>query len=172
MATLQQIRSKGPLLVIAVGLALFAFIAGDAWQVLQPHQSQDVGEVNGESLSAQDYQTMVEEYKLDDAEIVLTAYGTVGRIVKSSVDLLREKGIKAGLIRPITVYPFPKDAFKKVGEMANVKEIVTVELSTGQYIEDVKLYTECRKPVKFYGRSGGNVMSPEDVVEFVLKEVK
>ncbi len=62
MATLQQIRSKGPLLVIAVGLALFAFIAGDAWQVLQPHQSQDVGEVNGESLSAQDYQTMVEEY--------------------------------------------------------------------------------------------------------------
>ena len=117
-------------------------------------------------------ETMVEEYKLDDAEIVLTAYGTVGRIVKSSVDLLREKGIKAGLIRPITVYPFPKDAFKKVGEMANVKEIVTVELSTGQYIEDVKLYTECRKPVKFYGRSGGNVMSPEDVVEFVLKEVK
>lgn len=117
-------------------------------------------------------ETMVEEYKLDDAEIVLTAYGTVGRIVKSSVDLLREKGIKAGLIRPITVYPFPKDAFKRVGEMPGVKEIVTVELSTGQYIEDVKLYTECRKPVKFYGRSGGNVMSPEDVVDFVLKEVK
>ena len=62
MATLQKIRSKGPLLVIAVGLALFAFIAGDAWQVIQPHQSQDVGEVNGESLSAQDYQVMLEEY--------------------------------------------------------------------------------------------------------------
>ena len=62
MATLQNIRSKGPLLVIAVGLALFAFIAGDAWQVLQPHQSQDVGEVNGEALSVQDYQTMVNEY--------------------------------------------------------------------------------------------------------------
>ena len=62
MATLQKIRSKGPLLVIAVGLALFAFIAGDAWQVIQPHQSQDVGEINGESLSAQDYQTLLEEY--------------------------------------------------------------------------------------------------------------
>ena len=62
MATLQNIRSKGPLLVIAVGLALFAFIAGDAWRVLQPHQSQDVGEVNGEVLSAQDYQSLVEEY--------------------------------------------------------------------------------------------------------------
>lgn len=62
MATLQKIRSKGPLLVGAVGLALFAFIAGDAWRVLQPHQSQDVGEVGGESLSARDYQAMVEEY--------------------------------------------------------------------------------------------------------------
>ena len=62
MATLQNIRSKGPLLVIVIGLALFAFIAGDAWKVLQPHQSQDVGEVNGETVSAQDYQAMVEEY--------------------------------------------------------------------------------------------------------------
>lgn len=62
MATLQNIRSKGPLLVIVIGLALFAFIAGDAWKVLQPHQSQDVGEVNGESISAQDFQALVEEY--------------------------------------------------------------------------------------------------------------
>ncbi len=62
MATLQNIRSKGPLLVIVIGLALFAFIAGDAWKVLQPHQSQNAGEVNGEALSARDYQTMVEEY--------------------------------------------------------------------------------------------------------------
>lgn len=62
MATLQNIRSKGPLLVIVIGLALFAFIAGDAWKVLQPHQTQDVGEVDGETLSAQDYQALVEEY--------------------------------------------------------------------------------------------------------------
>ena len=56
MATLQNIRSKGPLLVIVIGLALFAFIAGDAWKVLQPHQTRDVGEVNEESISAQDFQ--------------------------------------------------------------------------------------------------------------------
>ena len=62
MATLQKIRSKGPLLIIVIGLALFAFIAGDAWKVLQPHQTQDVGEVNGTTLSAQEYQAMVEEY--------------------------------------------------------------------------------------------------------------
>ncbi|MDR0961400.1 MAG: SurA N-terminal domain-containing protein [Mediterranea sp.] len=62
MATLQKIRSKGPLLLVVIGLALIAFIAGDAWKVLQPHQTQDVGEVNGESLSAQEYQQLVEEY--------------------------------------------------------------------------------------------------------------
>ena len=62
MATLQNIRSKGPLLVAVIGLALFAFIAGDAWKAIQPHQSQDIGEVNGNSLSAQDYQALVEEY--------------------------------------------------------------------------------------------------------------
>ena len=62
MATLQNIRSKGPLLVVVIGLALFAFIAGDAWKVLQPHQSQDVGEVNGSVISAQEYQALVEEY--------------------------------------------------------------------------------------------------------------
>ncbi|KAA6335353.1 hypothetical protein EZS27_016407 [termite gut metagenome] len=62
MATLQNIRTKGPLLVIVIGLALFAFIAGDAWKVVRPHQSQDAGEVNGEALSVQEYQTMVEEY--------------------------------------------------------------------------------------------------------------
>ena len=56
MATLQNIRSKGPLLVIVIGLALFAFIAGDAWKVMQPHQAHDVGEVNGDALSAQEYQ--------------------------------------------------------------------------------------------------------------------
>lgn len=62
MATLQKIRSKGPLLVIVIGLALFAFIAGDAWKIFQPHQSHDVGEVNGDAISAQDYQRLVEEY--------------------------------------------------------------------------------------------------------------
>ena len=73
MATLQKIRSKGPLLVVVIGLALFAFIAGDAWKVLQPHQGkQDVGEINGESLSAQEYQKMLDEY----TDIVKFSSGT------------------------------------------------------------------------------------------------
>ncbi|MBR5194489.1 MAG: SurA N-terminal domain-containing protein, partial [Bacteroidaceae bacterium] len=72
MATLQTIRSKGPLLVIVIGLALFAFIAGDAWKAIQPHQGrQDVGEVNGKAISAQEYQTLVDEY----AEVIKMMQG-------------------------------------------------------------------------------------------------
>ena len=62
MATLQKIRSKGPLLVIVIGLALFAFIAGDAWKIMQPHQSHDAGEINGDAISVQEYQALIEEY--------------------------------------------------------------------------------------------------------------
>ena len=72
MATLQTIRSKGPLLVIVIGLALFAFIAGDAWKAIQPHQGrQDIGEVNGKAISAQEYQTLVDEY----AEVIKMMQG-------------------------------------------------------------------------------------------------
>ena len=115
-------------------------------------------------------ETMYEDYFTDDAEIVITAYGTVARIAKSAVDLLRAKGIKAGLFRPITLYPFPKDALGALAAQASVKEFVTVELSMGQYVEDVKLVVEGRKPVRFFNRTGGNVMAPEDIVEFVEKE--
>lgn len=117
-------------------------------------------------------EALCEDYLVDDAELIITAYGTVARIAKSAVDILREKGVKAGLVRPITLYPFPKANFDRVMDMAGVKEVVAVELSMGQYVEDIRLVSAGRKPVKFYGRSGGNVMSPEDIVDFVLKEVE
>ena len=117
-------------------------------------------------------EVMCEDYLTEDAEIIITAYGTVARIAKSAVDVLRENGIKAGLVRPITLYPFPKANFARTMENPCVKEVVAVELSMGQYVEDVRLVAEGKKPVKLYGRSGGNVMSPEDIVDFVLKEVK
>ncbi len=115
-------------------------------------------------------ETLFEEYMTDDAEIVLTAYGTVARIAKSAVHMLREKGIKAGLLRPITLYPFPSDAFLKTAQKDSVKKFVCMELSSGQMIEDVKLATHMLKPVEFFGRNGGNVMTPEDIVEFITKE--
>ncbi|MDD6361555.1 MAG: 3-methyl-2-oxobutanoate dehydrogenase subunit VorB [Christensenellaceae bacterium] len=116
-------------------------------------------------------ETKYEEYLCDDAEIVLTAYGTVARIAKSAVNILRENGIKAGLLRPITLYPFPSEAFLKVASRPSVRRFVCSELSMGQMIEDVKLAVEGKKPVDFYGRTGGNVMTPEDIVEFVGTEV-
>ncbi|MBO4540222.1 MAG: 3-methyl-2-oxobutanoate dehydrogenase subunit VorB [Clostridia bacterium] len=115
-------------------------------------------------------ETLFEEYMTDDAEIVLTAYGTVARIAKSAVHMLREKGIKAGLLRPITLYPFPSDVFLKTAKKDSVKKFVCMELSSGQMIEDVKLATHMLKPVEFFGRNGGNVMTPEDIVEFITKE--
>lgn len=115
-------------------------------------------------------ETAFESYLTDDAEIIITAYGSVARIAKSSVQMLRAKGIKAGLVRPITLYPFPTAEYKRVANLDNVKKFVTVELSMGQMIEDVRLATECKKPVLFYGRTGGNIMTPEDIVDFVLKE--
>lgn len=114
-------------------------------------------------------ETLCEEYMTDDAEIVLTAYGTVGRIAKSSVKLLREKGIKAGLIRPITLYPFPDEVYAKVANNGVCKSMLCVELSMGQMIEDVKLSVNGKVPVEFYGRVGGNVMTAEDIVKKVME---
>ncbi|MDR3216950.1 MAG: 3-methyl-2-oxobutanoate dehydrogenase subunit VorB [Clostridiaceae bacterium] len=114
-------------------------------------------------------ETMVEEYRVSDAEVIITAYGTVARIAKSTVDILRAAGVKAGLIRPITLYPFPSATYRAAAKKRSVKEFITVELSMGQMVEDVRLAVNGKKPVKFYGRSGGNVMTPEDIARFVTE---
>ena len=98
-----------------------------------------------------------EMYHTEDAELVFVAYGTVSRIVKTTVDQLREEGYKVCLIRPKTLWPFPKEAFKQI---PNAKNLLVVEMSLGQMIDDVKLASECKLPVEFYGRSGGMIPSP------------
>ncbi len=113
-------------------------------------------------------ETRCETYLCEDAEIVLTAYGTVGRIAKSAVDALRKAGVKAGLIRPITLFPFPAEAYRAAANTA--KAFLTVELSLGQMVEDVELAVGGKKPVYFFGRQGGNVMTEEEIVD-AAKEV-
>lgn len=108
-------------------------------------------------------ETRCETYLCEDAEIVLTAYGTVGRIAKSAVDALRKCGVKAGLIRPITLFPFPAEAYRAAANTAKV--FLTVELSLGQMVEDVELAVGGKKPVYFFGRQGGNVMTEEEIVD-------
>jgi len=111
----------------------------------------------------------VEEYNIEGAEIVFAAYGTVARIVKNAIKALEKEGIKAGLIRPITLWPFPKANFFKAAEMPSVKAFLSVEMSMGQMVEDVELSVKGKKPVHFYGRTGGMVPTPKAIVEEAKK---
>ncbi len=104
-----------------------------------------------------------EEYMCEDADIIIAAYGTIARVAKSAITRARAKGIKVGLIRPITLWPFPKDVYAKYA--GKIKSFLTVEMSMGQMIEDVRLSVEGKTPVDFYGRTGGMIPSPEEIVE-------
>ncbi|HQC54581.1 MAG TPA: 3-methyl-2-oxobutanoate dehydrogenase subunit VorB [Clostridia bacterium] len=115
-------------------------------------------------------ETRYEEYRTDDAEIVFVAYGTVARISKSAIDTLREKGIKAGLFRPITLYPFPSVQILSLSKQDSVKKFLAIELSMGQMVEDVRLAVNGNKPVDFFGKVGGIVITPDDIVNYVIKE--
>jgi len=108
-------------------------------------------------------EVLFEEYKTDDAELLVVAYGVVSRIVYSTIDQAREQGLKVGLLRPITVWPFPSEAIRAHSE--KVKNILAIELSTGQMVEDVQLAVQGRCPVHFYGRSGGMVPGGKEILE-------
>jgi len=111
----------------------------------------------------------LEEFQTSDAEYLLVAYGTSARVCQKAVQLLRAQGIKAGLLRPITLFPFPT---KRIGELASqVKGILSVEMSAGQMVEDVLLAVNGKVPVKHFGRLGGIVTTPEEVVENLKSEI-
>jgi 2-oxoglutarate ferredoxin oxidoreductase subunit alpha len=108
-------------------------------------------------------ETRYEAINCDDADYLIVAYGTSARLSQKAVNLLRAEGIKVGLLRPITLFPFPSAI---IAELANkVKGILTVEMSAGQMIEDVKLVVESRAKVEHFGRYGGVIHSPEEVLE-------
>ncbi len=108
-----------------------------------------------------------EDFLLEDAEIVLMGYGIVSRVLKTVVEKLREEGVKAGLLRPKTLFPFPK---KKIAELAQrVKKFLVVEMSNGQMVDDVRLAVNGKCPVEFYGRMGGNVPTMKEVLEHSKK---
>lgn len=111
-------------------------------------------------------ETRWEEYKVEDADIVLTGYGIVSRILKGVVDLGRKKGLKLGLLRPITLFPFPDEALRAV--VRGKQACMAVELSTGQFVEDVRLAVSDLAPVWFYGRAGGNLPAVEEILEEIV----
>ena len=116
-----------------------------------------------------------EEIMLEDAELVFTAYGTPARIAITVAENLRKKGIKAGVFRPITLWPFPYARLREIAEQASVKVFLDVEMSAGQMVDDVKLAVGDRKPIDFYGRLGGMIPTVSEIeakAEAVMGEVK
>ncbi len=114
--------------------------------------------------------TDAEFYMTEDAEIIITSYGATARVSKAAVDMAREEGIKVGLLRPKTLWPFP---VKEINEAAkNANKILCVEMSMGQMVDDVKLAVECKIPVEFFGKTGGVIPKPAEILEEIKKLVK
>ncbi|MCL2806589.1 MAG: 3-methyl-2-oxobutanoate dehydrogenase subunit VorB [Coriobacteriia bacterium] len=154
------------------------------WAVTGTQGKRKNNKVNSLRLAAQDledavleryarYQTIKETEQLaqlelvDDAEVVVVAYGAASRIVRSAIMLAREEGIKVGMIRPITLWPFPTQAIQAACKTA--KAFLTVELNTGQMVDDVRLAVTQGLPVSFFGHSGGVVPTPTEVLVAIKK---
>ena len=113
---------------------------------------------------------MWEEFEMEDAELCVVAFGIAARVAKNAVVAARKEGIKVGLIRPITLWPFPVKALSAAAD--KVKGFISVELSMGQMIEDVRLATQCKKPVGLCNRAGGMIPSPDQVLESIRNAAK
>ncbi|AKL97225.1 2-oxoglutarate ferredoxin oxidoreductase subunit alpha [Clostridium aceticum] len=132
--------------------------------------TNEIGEMNNQRWEAkykniEEREQRWEAFYTEDAEYLLVSYGTTGRICKSTVLNARKKGIKLGLIRPITLWPFPNNAFLPL--IDKIKGIVTVELNTGQMIEDVKLAVACKMPVHLYRRQGGMLPTEHEILDYL-----
>ncbi|NLL56105.1 MAG: 3-methyl-2-oxobutanoate dehydrogenase subunit VorB [Clostridiales bacterium] len=112
-------------------------------------------------------ETLYEEYLTEDAEICIVAFGIASRVSKNAVNAGRKLGIKAGMIRPITLWPFPNEVLAQTAK--RVKAFISVELSMGQMIDDVKLAINCSRPVTLCSRSGGMIMSPEEILQKIIE---
>ena len=115
-------------------------------------------------------EAMWEEYMMEDAELCVVAFGIASRVAKNAVVAARKEGIKVGLIRPITLWPFPTAPIAAAAD--KVKAFISVELSMGQMIEDVRLASACRRPVYLCNRAGGMIPSPDEVLESIRKAEK
>jgi len=111
-----------------------------------------------------------ETYLAEDAEILVCAYGIMGRICKGSIDMARKEGIKVGLFRPVTVWPFASDVVSKLGKKA--KKVLVVELNLGQMVEDIRLAVEDNKKISFFGKPGGAVATKEEIFAKIKELIK
>ena len=137
---------------------------------LEPDElEKHIRKLEGKYQVAQKLEQRYETYMADDAEILLVGYGIVSRVLRSVIDLARAQGIRVGLFRPITLWPFAAEALAQTA--AKTSRVLTVEMSTGMLVEDVKLAVNGKVPVELYGRVGGNVPSVEEVHAELLRYV-
>ena len=129
-------------------------------EIMEKH----VRKLEAKYLQAEREEVRIENYRTSDAEIVLIGYGIMGRILKAVVDMARARGHKFGLLRPLTLFPFPSEAIRQLARQ--VRGFLVAELSTGQMLDDVRLAIEGRKPIEFYSRVGGVVPTAEEVLDF------
>jgi 2-oxoglutarate ferredoxin oxidoreductase subunit alpha len=134
---------------------------------IQPERMEQINITLQEKYRQLKKEVRSEELRTEDAEIVLVAFGLTSRICEKTMELARENGIKVGLLRPITLYPFPSEAVAGLAKKVNF--FLTVEMNAGQMVEDVKLAVEGKCPVYFYGRMGGMIPSPEEILTQVEK---
>ena len=120
--------------------------------------------------TVEENEALYEGYMMDDAQVCVVAFGIASRVAKNAVVAARAEGIKAGLIRPITVWPFPKEAIRQAADQ--VKSFVSVELNMGQMVEDIQLASGCRRPVTLCNRAGGMIPGPDQVLESIRKAAK
>src|SRR5246127_477861 len=132
---------------------------------LEEHQRR----MEAKYVRAQQIETRWEEYRTEDAELLVVGYGIVSRVLRSAVDEARKQGIRVGLFRPITLWPFPSQALAQ--QAMRAEKLLVVELSNGQMVEDVRLALAGKRPVEFYGRVGGNVPSVEELLEKIMEQV-
>ncbi len=131
---------------------------------MEAHEMEELNNtLQGRYREIEKNEVIIEEINCDDAEYLLVAFGISARICQKTVELARAEGVKVGLLRPITLFPFPTEAIKKHAE--KVKAIMSVEMNAGQMVEDVRLAVNGKVPVEFYGRMGGIVPSPNEVFE-------
>ncbi len=133
---------------------------------MQPEKMEQVNlQLQEKYRLMEESEVRYEEFDVEDADVLLVAFGLVARICQKAMQLAREKGMRVGLLRPITLYPYPS---KRLTELSSkVGAVLTVEMNAGQMLEDVRLAVEGRCPVHFKGRMGGMIPSPEEVLEAV-----
>jgi 2-oxoglutarate ferredoxin oxidoreductase subunit alpha len=139
--------------------------------IIQPERMEKLNLVLQEKYRQLQKEVRWEEFQTEDAELILVAFGLSSRICDKTMNLARANGLKVGLLRPITLYPFPSEALSRLAD--KTKLFLTVEMNAGQMVEDVRLSVNGKRPVYFYGRMGGMIPSPEEVltrVESIAQE--